>query len=88
MNGMWQGYDNEFAGGTNGSWALNGLPLAMLDNLTRGNSAPTHVGDTMKIKSGFDIGTIDAYDTKSNGVGIIDGQYGMIWYDANALLNR
>lgn len=87
-NGMWQGYDNEFAGGTNGSWTLNGLPLSMLDNLTRGNTAPTHVGDTMRIKTGFNYGTVDAYDTKSNGVGIIEGQYGMIWYDANALLNR
>ena len=88
VNGMWQGYDNEFAGGTNGSWKLNGLPLSMLDNLTRGNTAPTHVGDTMRIKAGFNRGTIDAYDTKSNGVGIVEGQYGMIWYDASALLNR
>lgn len=88
VNGMWQGYDNEFAGGANGSWTLNGLPLSMLDNLTRGNNAPTHVGDTMRVKTGFNRGTIDAYDTKSNGVGIIDGQYGLIWYDANTLLNR
>lgn len=60
----------------------------MLDNLTRGNYALARVGDTVKLMRGYDYGTIDKYDNNSNGTGIREGAYGMIWYNAKALLNK
>ncbi|MFL2020482.1 hypothetical protein [Weissella hellenica] len=60
----------------------------MLDNLTRGNYASTRVGDTVKLMLGYNHGTIDRYDNSSNGAGIVEGRYGMIWYNAGSLLNK
>lgn len=88
VNDMWQGISYKMAGSKTGwSWTLNGIPLAILDNKTRGNQADSHVGDKFTFMKGFNEGTIDEYDQKSNGVGIVMGGYGMIWFDANALLD-
>ena len=88
VNGMWQGISYKLAGSkTDWDWTLNGIPLAILDNKTRGNQADSHVGDKFTFMKGYNEGTIDEYDQKSNGVGIIMGGYGMIWFDANALLD-
>lgn len=88
VNGMWQGISYKMAGSKTGwSWTLNGIPLVILDNKTRGNQADSHEGDKFTFMKGFNEGTIDEYDKKSNGVGIIMGGYGMIWFDANALLD-
>lgn len=88
VNGCWQAINYDLAGGKDANWTANAIPLAMLDNVTRGNYRATRVGDTVKFKSGYNYGTIDQYDNKSNGVGIVEGAYGMIWYNANALLNK
>ena len=88
VNGMWQAINYDLAGGKDASWTANGIPLAVLDNVTRGNYRATRVGDMVKFKAGFNHGTIDRYDNASNGAGIVEGRYGMIWYNANSLLNK
>ena len=88
VNGMWQAINYDLAGGKDASWTANGIPLAMLDNVTRGNYRATRVGDQVKFMRGYNYGTIDRYDNASNGAGIVEGRYGMIWYNANALLNK
>jgi len=88
VNGIWQAINYDLAGGTNANWTANGIPLAILDNVTRGNVAPTRVGDTVKFMSGYNHGTIDKYDEPSNGAGITEGSFGNVWYDANGLLTK
>lgn len=88
VNGMWQAINYDLAGGKDASWTANGIPLAVLDNVTRGNHAPTRVGDQVKFMRGYNYGTIDQYDNSSNGTGIKEGRYGMIWYNANSLLAK
>ena len=85
VNGIWQMINYELAGGQDADWTLNGIPLDIVDNVTRGN-APTQVGDSMKFSSGYDNGTIDEYDTASNGVGVVFGEYGIIWFNADAFI--
>lgn len=88
VNGIWQGISFKLAGSkSDWDWTLNAIPLAILDNKTRGNQADSHEGDKFTFMKGYNEGTIDEYDQKSNGVGIIMGGYGMIWFDANALLD-
>ena len=88
VNGMWQAINYDLAGGKDASWTTNGIPLAILDNVTRGNYRATRVGDQVKFKAGYNYGTIDQYDNNSNGAGIVEGRYGIIWYNANSLLNK
>lgn len=88
VNGMWQAINYNFAGGKDANWTTNGIPLAMLDNVTRGNYRATRVGDTVKFMRGYDYGTIDQYHNNSNGTGIKEGAYGMIWYNADSLLAK
>lgn len=85
VNGMWQMYSNELAGGKDGNWTANGVPLSMVDNTTRGNVLPTKVGDKVKVSVPFNYGTVDHYDAASNGVGIVMGSYGLIWFNADQL---
>ena len=86
VNGIWQIVNYALAGGKNFNWTDNGIPVAVVDNVTRGNSAPTKVGDSVKFAKGYDDGTIDEYDLPTNGVGIILGQFGITWFDANAFI--
>ena len=86
MNGIWQAINYDLAGGRNFDWTNNAIPLDILDNVTRGNQAPTRVGDTLKFNGANNHGTIDQYDPASNGVGITYGKYGMVWFDANAFI--
>lgn len=87
VNGMWQIINYTLAGGRDASWTYNGIPLAILSNVTRGNSKPTQVGDSVKFDPAYASGTIDKYDTATNGVGVIMGKYGMIWFNADAFNN-
>jgi len=64
----------------------NGIPLDILDNVTRGNQAPTRVGDTLKFNGANNHGTIDKYDLSSNGVVIIYCKYGMVWFNSDAFI--
>lgn len=88
VNGMWQAINYDMAGGKDADWTTNAIPLAILDNVTRGNYRATRVGDQVKFKAGYNYGTIDQYDNNSNGAGIVEGRYGIIWYNANSLLNK
>ena len=88
VNGMWQAINYDMAGGKDANWTTNGIPLATLDNVTRGNYAATHVGDQVKLMRCYNYGTIDQYDNNSNGTGIKEGAYGMVWYNANSLLAK
>ncbi len=86
VNGIWQMINYNLAGGKDANWTSNGIPLAILDNVTRGNNAPSQNGDYMKFAAGYDNGTIDKYDTATNGVGIVFGKYGIIWFNADAFI--
>lgn len=57
----------------------------MVDNVTRGNVAPTQIGDKVKIMVPYNYGKIDKYDVPSNGVGIKMGGTGMVWMNADTL---
>lgn len=85
VNGIWQMINYNLAGGKDADWTNNGIPLDIVDNVTRGMS-PTQVGDVMKFSAGYDNGTIDKYDTATNGVGIVFGKYGIIWFNADAFI--
>ncbi|WP_273947688.1 lytic exoenzyme target recognition domain-containing protein [Leuconostoc mesenteroides] len=85
VNGIWQMINYALAGGTDADWTNNGIPLDIVDNVTRGMS-PTQVGDVMKFSAGYDNGTIDKYDTATNGVVIVFGKYGIIWFNADAFI--
>ena len=91
VDGMWQVINYELAGGKNFSWTNNGIPLAICiavdingNKLADQNSVKN--GSYLKINSSFNHGLIDKYDDASNGVGITFGPYGMIWFNASALL--
>ncbi|WP_455646963.1 lytic exoenzyme target recognition domain-containing protein [Leuconostoc sp.] len=87
VNGIWQVANYWLAGGKDGfDWTLNGIPWAVLDNTTRSNAVNIQVGDMVKFDENNNSGTIDKYDPASNGVGIIFGKYGIIWFDADAFL--
>lgn len=86
VNGIWQIVNYKLAGGKDVDWVNNGIPLDILDNVTRGNAAPTQVGDTVKFMAAYNHGTIDDYDTASNGVGIQFGGYGEVWFNADAFI--
>ena len=86
VNGIWQAINYDLAGGRDFNWTLNGVPLDILDNVTRGNQAATQVGDTLKFNGNHNHGTIDDYDNASNAVGIKFGNYGEIWFNADAFL--
>ena len=85
-DGNYQAISYWLAGGTDADMTLNGIPLAILDNVTRGNNAPSQNGDYMRFAAGYDNGTIDKYDSASNGVGIVFGKYGIIWFNASAFI--
>ena len=85
-NGIWQFVSYQLNGGTDINWDNNGIPLSIVDNITRGNDADTQIGDTVKFSDAFNNGTIDDYDNVNNAVGIDTGEYGRIWYNADAFL--
>lgn len=85
-NGIWQFVSYQLNGGSDVNWDNNGIPLSVVDNVTRGNDADTQVGDTVKFSDAFNNGTIDDYDNATNAVGIDTGGYGRIWYNADAFL--
>ncbi len=85
-NSIWQFVSYQLNGGKDVNWDDNGIPLSVVDNVTRGNDADTQVGDTVKFSDAFNNGTIDDYDNVTNAVGIDTGGYGRIWYNADAFL--
>ena len=85
-NGIWQFVSYQLNGSKDIDWDDNGIPLSVVDNVTRGNDADTQVGDTVKFSDAFNNGTIDEYDNVTNAVGIDTGGYGRIWYNADAFL--
>lgn len=85
-NGIWQFVSYQLNGSNDVNWDNNGIPLSAVDNVTRGNDADTQVGDTVKFSDAFNNGTIDDYDNATNAVGIDTGDYGRIWYNADAFL--
>lgn len=86
VNGIWQVVNYGLAGGRDVDWNNNGIPLDILDNKTRGNQQATQVGDSLAFSAGYNTGTIDEYDVKSNGVGISYGNYGKIWFNADQFI--
>lgn len=85
-NGIWQFVSYQINGSNDVNWDDNGIPLSVVDNVTRGNDADTQVGDMVKFSDAFNNGAIDDYDNATNAVGIDTGGYGRIWYNADAFL--
>ena len=85
-NGIWQFVSYQLNGGNDINWDDNGIPLAVVDNITRGNDADTKIGDTVKFMSSVNKGVISEYDVPTNSVGINTAGYGKIWYNADAFL--
>lgn len=83
--GTWTFINDWLAGGADANFELNGVPLAIMNNLTRGEDL-TQSGDELQYVAPYNKGTIDAYDTATNGVGITYVGYGLVWYDADSLL--
>lgn len=86
VNGIWQMINYDLAGGRDFSWTNNGIPLDIVDNVTRGNQAATQIGDLVIFNANYNNGTIDDYDNASNAVGIKYRNYGEIWFNADAFL--
>lgn len=93
-NGIWQLISTDLLGGgvETANWNSNGIPLACI-NFTdaNGNLLPnqTWTGKEkyFKFSDSYNHGTIDAYDTPTNAVGIDFSWYGRIWFNADAWLN-
>lgn len=86
VNGIWQMINVGLAGGNDFNWTYNGIPLDIVDNVTRGNQLATQVGDMVVFNKSYNHGTIDDYDNASNAVGIKYGDYGEIWFNADAFI--
>lgn len=86
VNGIWQMINVGLAGGNDFNWTNNGIPLDIVDNVTRGNQLPTQVGDMVVFNQSYNHGTIDDYDNASNAVGIKYGDYGEIWFNADEFI--
>ena len=86
VNGIWQMINVGLAGGDDFNWTINGIPLDILDNVTRGNQLATQVGDMVVFNKSYTHGTIDDYDNASNAVGIKYGDYGEIWFNADTFI--
>lgn len=90
VNGGMQFGNYDLANGGKGKdksfdWTNNGIPFALV-NLPE--NANIKVGDVLTVDMS---GTIDQYDNASNGVGVnftSPFNAGMIWFNADALLNR
>ncbi len=85
-NGIWQFVSYQLNGDKDINWDANGIPLSVVDNVTRGNDASTQIGDTVKFNASYNHGTIDEYHNETNAIGIDTGGYGIIWYNADAFL--
>ena len=86
VNGILQMINLGLAGGNDFNWTYNGIPLDIVDNVTRGNQLATQVGDMVVFNKSYNHGTIDDYDNTSNAVGIKYGDYGEIWFNADAFI--
>lgn len=86
VNGRWLVVNYKLAGGTDIDWKNNGIPVEIIDKTNAsGKKTSNQVvspGNYFKLSSGYNYGTIDAYDVPSNGIGIIMGNYGMKWFNA------
>lgn len=85
-NGIWQFVNYALAGGTDIDWNDNGIPLSVVDNITRGNEKDTQIGDKVKFMPPFSKGLVNEYHNDTNAIGIDTGGYGRIWYNADAFL--
>lgn len=93
VNGIWQVLSTDLLGGTlsEANWDLNGIPLDTITFVNNdGSIHPNQTWDGSQprfiINGDYNHGTIDYYDTPTNGLGIIWGSYGTVWVDANAWL--
>jgi len=85
-NGIMQLVNHDLAGGDGWNWNDNGIAWGMVDNTSRSNNENVQVGDYVKLDANYNTGSIDQYDRASNGVGIDFGDFGRIWFDADAFL--
>lgn len=75
------------ADGSDFNWVKNGIPLAVVNQTDGENNNNVNAGAMVVFNKVYNNDTIDKYDEASDGVGINFTGYGMIWFDALALLN-
>ncbi|MBS9338395.1 N-acetylmuramoyl-L-alanine amidase [Fructobacillus sp. M2-14] len=69
------------------SWYYNGIPTGLLKDVSDPQGRSFEDGAMVRFKDDVNFGTIDAYDTNANAVGILfTGYKDMIWFDADKLL--
>lgn len=95
--GIYQFVDFRLCNKENFTWAENGIPLDVVNNLTRGNNEETQIGDFMRFDRMHEIVKINDYSTKKivdrsinkiipEKVGADFGQYGIIWFNCLPLI--
>lgn len=95
--GIYQFVDFRLCNKENFTWAENGIPLDVVNNLTRGNNEETQIGDFMRFDRMHEIVRINDYSTKKivdlsinkiipEKVGADFGQYGIIWFNCLPLI--
>lgn len=69
------------------SWFYNGIPTGLLEDLSDPQGRSFEDGSIVRFKDDVNYGTIDAYDTNTNSIGILfTGYKDMIWFDADKFL--
>lgn len=97
--GIYQFVDFRLCNKENFTWAENGIPLNIVNNLTRGNNEATQIGDIMRFDKMHYIVTIKDYSKKKfvnsskneimpEQVGADFGQYGVVWFNYLPLMLR
>ena len=96
--GIWQFVDFRLCNKENFNWGENGIPLDIVNNLTRGNHRATQIGDLMRFdkKHNFENLKIIEYSQKKvvdlaqnkifpQQVGVDFNKYGTIWFNYEPL---
>ncbi|CAK1241293.1 N-acetylmuramoyl-L-alanine amidase CwlA (CwlA) [Fructobacillus cardui] len=69
------------------SWFYNGIPTKLLEDVSDPQGRSFEDGAIVRFKDDVNFGTIDAYDTNTNSIGIqFTGYPDMIWFDADKFL--
>ncbi|GAK30462.1 lyzozyme M1 [Weissella oryzae SG25] len=89
-NGIWQFANYALAGveinGMGFDWTKNGIPLQIISRVDGGDNNNVQPGAMVAFEAGYNHGKIDQYDLATGAVGINFVGYGLIWFNALALL--
>lgn len=90
INGIWQFANYALAGveinGAGFDWTKNGIPLQIVNRIDGGDDNNVQPGAMVAFEANYNHGKIDQYDLATGTVGINFIGYGLIWFNALALL--